>query len=480
MTHPRLLDAVSEDDLRPTKICSGASASAQHNDGHGDKWCLRFRGKSGDPKGCGPSPDAWCGEMPDDDAILSRRAYAASVNFVDEWVGHIYDTLEERNLLERTWILWTSDHGDGQGDMYHWRKGYPYEFSAHVPMLLRWPESWAATQPAGSIVARGSILEPPVVTELRDVLHTMVDAAGLAGSLPAYDSGAPSAFAAEDGKSMLCLLRDPTGKTNCDYAPNPGPWRQWLDLEHAQCYNMSNHWSALTDGKIKYIYRAWADDEQLFDLAKDPSETEEVSSKAEYAEALALWRSRMVSQFEAEGRGAKWVKDGKLVRRTKSTTYSPNYPSAPAPTPLPTPVAGDIVVMHANGGTAPPGCGTNDCWVLQARAGGTELRMIDATSLCLAMKNETSLEVQKCDGGDAQQFSTQNHTSTLEGSLAAIKHEPSGRCVVAVTASGEPAQLASCAADADEQKWLFGSSGRLCASKKGGLCLRADVHTLFV
>lgn len=34
----------------------------------------------------------------------------------------------------------------------------------------------------------------------------------------------------------------------------------------------------------------------------------------------------MVAQFEAEGRGSDWVKDGKLQRRTKPQTYGPNYP----------------------------------------------------------------------------------------------------------------------------------------------------------
>ena len=39
-------------------------------------------------------------------------------------------------------------------------------------------------------------------------------------------------FDATDGKSMLCLLRDPTGAT-CSYEPNPGPWRGYVDLEHS-------------------------------------------------------------------------------------------------------------------------------------------------------------------------------------------------------------------------------------------------------
>ncbi len=82
---------------------------------------------------------------------------------------------------------------------------------------------------------------------------------------------------------LLCLLRDPSGAT-CDYAPNPGPWRPWLDMEHSTCYNETNHWSALTDGRMKYVFRAWAPDlatqEQLFNLTTDPGERVQLSQHA--------------------------------------------------------------------------------------------------------------------------------------------------------------------------------------------------------
>jgi arylsulfatase A-like enzyme len=332
----RVLDTVREQDLPPLKLCKGAlSGSSADADFKGENWCLRFRGGQGDPAGCGPtgydgSQDAWCGLMPEKESTFSRRAYIASIKFVDEWVTRIYDTLVERNLLESTWILWTSDHGDGQGDMFHWRKGYPYEFAAHVPMLLRWPETWAREQSEGSIIGRGTVVKPPVVTELRDVLHTFVDAAGLsedAALIPPYGSGHQSQFAREDGKSLLCLIRDPTGKSSCNYPPNPGPWRQWIDMEHNIQFNKSNHWSALTDGRIKYIFNAGLGDEQLFNLTEDPDETVDKASSTAYATELNKWRDRLVHQFLAEGRGSGWVDEhGRLATRPQGTLYSPHYP----------------------------------------------------------------------------------------------------------------------------------------------------------
>ena len=68
---------------------------------------------------------------------------------------------ESRGFLKNTFIIWGRDHGDGQADHYHWRKGFPYQFSANVPMIFRWPDSYAARTPRGSV--------SPLVTELRDV-----------------------------------------------------------------------------------------------------------------------------------------------------------------------------------------------------------------------------------------------------------------------------------------------------------------------
>lgn len=70
-----------------------------------------------------------------------------------------------------------------------------------------------------------------------------------------------------DGDSLLCLLRDSSGK-GC----KQGAWRQWIDMEHDICYNETNHWNGLTDGKIKYVFKAWNASEQLFDLTSDPYE----------------------------------------------------------------------------------------------------------------------------------------------------------------------------------------------------------------
>lgn len=265
---------------------------------------------------------------------------------------------------------------------------------------------------------------------------------------------------------MLCLLRDKTGKSACDYPPNPGPWRQWIDMEHSTCYNMSNHWSALTNGEMKFIYRAWAGDFQLFNLTADPGELTEVSTSPEYASETEKWRSRMVKQFEVEARGTDWVKDGQLVKRSKGTTYSPFYPR-PSPTPSPKPARGSAVVMRPNGGTA--NCGTNDCWLIQTSSTNTTIPLKDVPSFCLSVANTSSLVVDECQSTDSQRFLTRPHSSG--NGLLAIKHVASGKCVSAGATLGSKAELAACVNASETQLWLYGASGRFCASKAGDLCL---------
>ena len=121
---------------------------------------------------------------------------------------------------------------------------------------------------------------------------------------------------------MPGLLDDPTG-AGCKHstpgeagggypsASKPG-WRPWLDLEHSTCYNDTNHWSALTDGKMKYVFNAcerctFPPLEQLFNLTADPGERVGLHNDPSYTAELTKWRGRMVAQFEAENRGPTWV-----------------------------------------------------------------------------------------------------------------------------------------------------------------------------
>jgi arylsulfatase len=237
----------------------------------------------------------WRGNFGPEQVRRSRRAYYGSVSFIDEQIGRILDVLRERGLLENTLILFTADHGDMLGDHYLWRKTYAYEGSARIPMLIRWPRSMQAE--------RGQGLSQP--TELRDILPTCLDAAGV-----------PVAEGEFDGRSLLELARGNTDK-----------WREVIDLEHSTCYAGAEPWNALTDGRMKYIFYATSGREELFDLQNDPPELHDLAPDPAQQETLRMWRDRLVKHLAV--RGEPFVKDGKLVAPRTNVLYSPNFPKGP-------------------------------------------------------------------------------------------------------------------------------------------------------
>jgi len=238
-------------------------------------------------------PAAWHGDLGAEQVRSSRQGYYGSVSFVDEQIGRILEALEKRGRLDETLILFTSDHGDMTGDQHLWRKSYPYEPSARIPMLMRWPTGLVAAK-------RGQVSLAPV--ELRDVLPTFLDAAGAPGAEKL------------DGRSLLSLVR----------RGGAADWRKFIDLEHSRCYAPSNQWTAVTDGRFKYIFYAYDGEEQFFDLEKDPAELNDLSSDPACQDRVRLWRERMVNHL-AE-RGERFVENGKLAIRPDQYLYSPNYP----------------------------------------------------------------------------------------------------------------------------------------------------------
>lgn len=235
--------------------------------------------------------DAAYGNFGEEYAKISRRHYYANVTFVDEEIGKIVQTLKEEGMYDNALICYISDHGDMLGDHYHWRKTYPYEGSVHVPYIVKWPSSCG--------FPKGEKVEAPV--ELRDLLPTFLEMAG--GQVPAD----------MDGQSLVRLMDG-----------NEGQWRKYIDLEHATCYSPDNYWCALTDGRIKYIWRFHTGTEELFDLEKDPHELKNVAGEKRYRACLEKLRAAMVRHLSE--RGEEFVKDGKLQILKRTVLYSPLFP----------------------------------------------------------------------------------------------------------------------------------------------------------
>lgn len=272
----RFLDLYDADDMPAPVVGDWAGRYAPHDDP--------------------PKPSLWHGHLGVRQAKESRRAYYASITFIDEQIGRILTALKRRGMYDNTLIVAFADHGDMLGDHHLWRKTYAYEGSAKIPMILRWPRSMGAQE------RRGKTLPQPV--ELRDVLPTFLDAA----QAPIPDH--------LDGRSMLELVGGDTSG-----------WRPYIDLEHSMCYN-KDHWIALTDGRFKYIYYAYDGREELFNLIEDRGELRNLAAQSASAGVLKKWRQRMAKHLSE--RGAEFVKEGKPAIRTKRKLYSPHFPAKKA------------------------------------------------------------------------------------------------------------------------------------------------------
>ncbi len=168
------------------------------------------------------------GKFDDSDHQAVRRSYAAMITGLDECVGRLIDKVRARGELERTLIVFCSDHGEMLGDHGRWFKHTPHEGSIHVPLII-----------AGPGVKAGKISDAP--TELTDLAATLLDYAGL--PVPAD----------WDGRSLRPVL---TGQ----------------QPRHRDCsHSALDNWQVTTDGRWKLILTAGQPD-QLFDLHADPQE----------------------------------------------------------------------------------------------------------------------------------------------------------------------------------------------------------------
>ncbi len=68
-------------------------------------------------------------------------AYYGMVSLMDNQIGRIIDYLEEKNLIDDTIIVFTSDHGDHLGSQGLWGKGMPaYDAVQKIPFIVSHPD----------------------------------------------------------------------------------------------------------------------------------------------------------------------------------------------------------------------------------------------------------------------------------------------------------------------------------------------------
>jgi arylsulfatase len=200
----------------------------------------------------------WSGRIPNEYIDKMRKAYFASMTHIDYQIGKLYNWLRKEKLLENTYLIFISDHGEQLGDHCLFRKATPFEGSAKIPLIVR--------PPVGNEFRRNVKLDHPVTH--MDIMPTLLDAAQI--NIPKE----------VEGESLLPLFK-------CNYYP----WRDFIHGEHA---NDDHGWQYLTDGKEKYIWETASGKELFFDLVKDPREIKNCINQPEYMEKVEIWRQRLI------------------------------------------------------------------------------------------------------------------------------------------------------------------------------------------
>ncbi len=191
----------------------------------------------------------------------AKAGYYGHMTHIDHQLNRLIETLHQFAQRDNTWFCFVSDHGEMMGDHDLYRKSAGFEGSARVPFILKGP--------TGAIADPGAVRD--AVVELRDVMPTLLDCAGL----PVPDG--------LDGASLLPVVRSEAESV-----------RPWIHGEHTT-FGQTMQW--LTDGHDKYLWWSETGREHLFDLDTDPAECHDLAPDPACAARLAHWRGILVQEL---------------------------------------------------------------------------------------------------------------------------------------------------------------------------------------
>lgn len=190
----------------------------------------------------------------------ARAGYYAIISYLDDKIGRMIDVLEETGQLDNTVIIYTSDHGEMAGEHGMWRKSNFYEQSSRIPMIISWP----GQLPMGKQVSE--------TVSLVDLVATVIDMAEAPNIAPL------------DGDSLLDLAR--------------GDAAEWKDMAFCEylAHGVIRPMAMLRRGRFKLNY-SLDDPVELYDLAVDPGEFNDLANDPDYALIREQLRTELLAQW---------------------------------------------------------------------------------------------------------------------------------------------------------------------------------------
>ena len=205
-----------------------------------------------------------------------RPTYQGLVQQIDDHLGRVWEALETLGRFADTMIVFTSDHGDYLGDHWLGEKEHFHDVIQRVPLIVYDPDE-AADVTRGGVETR--------LVEAIDLVPTFLEAMGL-----------PVANERIEGSSLLPLLRRNRGAPRRDVVVSE------LDYAYREARRILGRtpdacraWMARTE-RWKYVH--WQDlPPQLFDLANDPDEFDDLAREPGLEGVRREMRERLLEWF---------------------------------------------------------------------------------------------------------------------------------------------------------------------------------------
>lgn len=186
--------------------------------------------------------------------------YFGMVKCIDDNVGKLLAYLRSSGLAKNTIVVFTSDHGDMMCEHCRLNKGLPYETSAKIPFVIRYPNK----------IKAGKVIRTSFTTT--DFAPTVLSLMGVESDLPDFHGRNGSADFLSDDKEVQ-------------------------DNEIVYFRNAGNRWVAAVNHRYKLVLSV-ADTPWLFDLDRDPDELINFYADPAYTEIATRFKTRLVERMK--------------------------------------------------------------------------------------------------------------------------------------------------------------------------------------
>ena len=194
-------------------------------------------------------------QLPRHYLTLARDSYDNCLAYLDEQLGDLFDDLQRRGVLDRTWVVITADHGEGLGEHDLFEHGESlYSTEIRVPLLILPP---SGSQP-GSVVRETGQPARPAGDDRR--LGRPWDRGTVPGTLA--------------GEAVAAIPRRRADQAAGDdrvHLRAPEPQSQRF-ASHGRSPGRLGPLISLAEGDFVYIRNEGDGTEELFDEREDPRE----------------------------------------------------------------------------------------------------------------------------------------------------------------------------------------------------------------